>query len=164
MKISATCVSVVSLILATACGAAEQGSLHDLEGAEGEWAANEAAADALEQEAGGGSPEALHRFEVQGTQYSYLRDGDGVLLHVQTSRTAPRLQVQTETSEAPTLLEIFNALQPGVEPHPALLAAHLESAPLLGRADDRVLASFVQEVSAELVENTAADLTDCRNT
>jgi hypothetical protein len=34
----------------------------------------------------------------------------------------------------------------------------------LGRADERVLSFSLQALSAELVEKTAADLTDCRNT
>src|SRR5262245_27406059 len=135
MKISATCVSIVTLVLATACGASEDSDTYGIDLANGESSATEEAA-AME-----GNLETLHRFEVQGTTYAYLRDGDDVMLQVQSSRTAPRLSVQTETGAAPTLLEVFNALQPGVEPHPALLAAHRESAPVLGRSNDAVLRS-----------------------
>jgi hypothetical protein len=153
MKISATCISIVTLVLASACGVSEEGS--------GSWSDVDEpeAAAASEEESEVSSLETLHQFEVQGTTYRYLRDGDDLLLSVQTSRKAPRVRVQTETGAEPTFLEIFNALQPGVRPHEALVAAHRQSAVLQGRTSDAALPSTI----ANVVEKTAADLTDCRN-
>lgn len=157
MKISATWISIVAFAVGTACSAAE-GELE----APGEDTAGEAAAS--EPGSDEAALEALHQFEVQGSTYTYLHDGQEVLLQVSTSRSAPRLQVETAGGAEPTLLELFHALQPGAEPHPLLVAAHLESAPLLGRPDTSVLPTLLVDVEpAELVAKTAADLTDCRN-
>jgi hypothetical protein len=153
MKISATCISIVTLVLASACGVSEEGSgsWAEVEGSEGSAASEEASVET--------DLETIHQFEVQGTTYRYLRDGDDLLLSVQTSRTAPRIRVQTETGAEPTFLELFHALQPGVEPHEALVAAHHQSTRAQGRESDIALLSSLSDV----IEKTAADLTDCRN-
>lgn len=152
MKISTTCIGIMTLVLASACGASEEGSLawDDVDGSE-EAVANEG-------ESGEGQLEAIHQFEVEGTTYRFLRDGEDVMLNVSSSRSTPRVQVETATGAEPTFLEIFNALQPGVEPHEALVAAHRESTLLLGRESDAVLPSSISRV----VEKTAADLDDCK--
>jgi hypothetical protein len=156
MKINTSHVGIVTLVLASACGASEQssGGWSDVDGAEGATASE----DEVEGDAVEGSLQTLHQFEVQGTTYAYLRDGDDVLLHVSSSRTAPRIHVETEAGAEPTFLEIFNALQPGVEPHEALLAAHRESALSQGRGSDAALPSTLSSV----IEKTAADLEDCK--
>jgi hypothetical protein len=155
MKLSATCVSIVALALASACGASEDGTyIDDIHG--DDTAAPDGAAEAAE-----GNLETLHRFEVQGATYTYLGDGEAVLLHVERPRTAPVARIVTETGEQPTLLETFSALQPGVVAHPELVAAHRESTLLLGREDDTVLPAHVVN-AADVIEKTAADLADCR--
>jgi hypothetical protein len=155
MKLSANCVSIVTFIVASACGAPEDGTYIGDVATDDTQASDEAAESA-------GNLETLHRFEVQGATYTYLGDGDAVLLHVQAPRTAPQVRVLTETGEQPTLLEGFSALQPGVVAHPALVAAHRESALLLGRENDTVLTATVVVAAADVVEKTAADLADCR--
>ncbi|MEY4545278.1 MAG: hypothetical protein RL685_1473 [Pseudomonadota bacterium] len=156
MKSSTTCISIMTLVLASACGASEEGNRtwSDVDGVDG-------AVDSEGVSVNVGL-ETIHQFEVEGTAYSFLRNGDDVMLNVQTSRTAPRIRVQTETGAEPSFLEIFHALQPGLEPNEVLVTAHRESAQLMGREDDAVLASFLQEVDAGVVEKTAADLIECR--
>lgn len=152
MKISKTCIGILALV-GSACGSPDG---LDSSPAEESLAGTEAE--------DGATLETLHHFEVQGSTYTYLSDGDDVLLSVRTSRSARRLEVETSTGAAPTFLELFNALQPGVEPHELLVASHRDSARLLGRANDSVLpALLVDSELSEVVAKTAADLADCRS-
>lgn len=159
MRISAIGISVVTLVFASACGVADDGSQSSNEAPwlEGTPAIAEESVD--EGETVEGDVQALHQFDVQGTTYTYLLDGEDVMLHVRTSKTAPRVSVQTATGAEPTFLEIFNALQPGAEPHEALVASHREAVEALGREGAAVLPSSI----VSLVEKTQADLDDCRS-
>lgn len=157
MTNSAIGFGVVTLILANACGVAETGSQSWNDDPWLEEAAPLAGEPADEGEIVEGEARPLHQVEVQGTTFTYLLDGEDVMLHVRTSRTAPRVSVQTATGEEPTFLEIFNALQPGAEPHEALVASHLESVVALGREGAVVLPSSI----VSLVEKTQADVDDC---
>ncbi len=157
MRISAIRISVVTLIFASACGVADENaqSSNDAPWSEG---APAIAGESVDQgEIVEADVRTLHQFDVQGTTFTYLLEGEDVMLHVRTSKAAPRVSVQTATGEEPTLLEIFNALQPGAEPHEALVASHLEAVEAFGRESAGVLPSSI----VSLVEKTQADLSDC---
>lgn len=167
MKNRAICISVLAFAAGSGCSAAEgelggSGELSHVQSPGSEDTPSEGAVP--ERSAASAALEELHRFEVQGSTYTYLHDGADVLLNVRTSRRAARLHVETASGVEPTLLELFNALQPGVEPHQLLVASHRQSVPVLGRADASVLpAVLVSTEPDEVVAKTAADLTDCRN-
>lgn len=161
MRISAIGISVVTLAFASACGVADDGSQssNDAPWIEGAPAmAGDEGEVVDEGETIEGDVQTLHQFDVQGTTFTYLLDGEDVMLHVRTSKTAPRFSVQTATGAEPTLLEIFDALQPGAEPHEALVASHLEAVEALGREGAAVLPASI----VSLVEKTQADLDDCK--
>lgn len=168
MKKTSIITSLCALALATACGGeplsgeqtqGEQANAFDAVEPAGQGETAEAVSGASDgSDVVPGEPQTLHQFEVQGATYTYLASGEDVMLHVQTSRTTPRLSIETSSGEVPTLLEIFGALQPDAIAHPRLVASHETAARALGRTDTTVLDAFISPI----VEKTAQDLEDCR--